>query len=202
MVKHKKPKNEEKIKLKPKEKIIKYLIENKEPVSIMQTSGAIAVDYKNTYNIVNKLQANGVIFKETMGNTNPIKLNISPNQEIYNVENKRAEEFFFNNPKLKLIKKDIEEIGYPFMIVLVFGSYAKGTKTENSDIDICIISDNDDKIKKLINKLNLLSLKLETHQFTANEFISMIDKMQNNHGHEIVKSNIIIYGAENYYNLI
>jgi len=32
--------------LKPKEKILKYLIENKEPVSIRQTSGAVAIDYK------------------------------------------------------------------------------------------------------------------------------------------------------------
>ena len=202
MVKSKKPKNEEKIKLKPKEKIIKSLIENKNPQSIRTISGSAVIDYKNTYNYIGDLTTSGAIVQNAIGNTNLIRLNISPNQEIYNVENKRAEEFFLKNPKLKLIKKDIEEIGYPFMIVLVFGSYTKGAKTENSDIDICIISDNDDKIKKLINKLNLLSLKLEIHQFTANEFISMIEKNQNNLGREIIKNNLIFYGIENYYNLI
>ena len=60
---------------------------------------------------------------------------------------------------------------------------------------------NEGKIKK-INKLNLLSLKLEVHEFTTREFISMIEKTQNNLGHEIVKNNIILYGTENYYNLI
>ena len=30
----------------------------------------------------------------------------------------------------------------------------------------------------------------------------MIEKKQNNLGHEIIKNNIILYGVENYYNLI
>jgi len=202
MVKGKKPKNEGEvsIKLKPKEKIIKSLIENKNPQSIMTLSGAAILDYKNTYNIVDELSS--IIFKEKIGNTNLIKINLVPNQEIYNVENKRTQEFLSKNPKLKLVQNDIEEIGYPFMIVLIFGSYVKNTKTESSDIDICIISDNKDKLKELINKLNLLSLKLEIHEFTTYEFVFMIEKTQNNLGHEIVKNNIILYGTENYYNLI
>ncbi|MBS3093683.1 nucleotidyltransferase domain-containing protein [Candidatus Pacearchaeota archaeon] len=201
MVKSKNTFNRE-IKLKPKERLIKALIENREPQSILSLSGAAIIDYKNTYNIVNELQASGAIIREIMGNTTPITLNLAPNQEIYNVENKRAQEFLSKNPKLRLIKEDIEEIGYPFMIVLVFGSYVKNTKTEGSDIDICIISDSKEKTKKLIQSLNLLSLKLEIQEFTTDEFISMIEKTQKNLGHEIVKSNIILYGIENYYNLI
>ena len=203
MVKSKKLKNEGKasIKLKPKEKLIKYLIEHKEPQSIMTASGAIVMDYKNTYNMVNEFQPT-IINKEKIGNTNLIKLNLVPNQEIYNVENKRTQEFLSKNPKLKLIHKDIEEMGYPFMIVLIFGSYVKNTKMKGSDIDICIISDNKEKSKELINKLKLLSLKLEVHEFTTYEFVSMIEKTQNNLGREIVKNNIILYGTENYYNLI
>ena len=202
MVKSKKQKNNGKasIKLKPKEKIIKSLIENKNPQSIMALSGSAVIDYKNTYNIVDELA--GIISREKIGNTNLIKLNLAPNQEIYNVENKRTQEFLSKNPKLKLIHKDIEEMGYPFMIVLIFGSYVKNTKMKGSDIDICIISDNKEKSKELINKLKLLSLKLEVHEFTTYEFVSMIEKTQNNLGREIVKNNIILYGTENYYNLI
>ena len=190
-----------KLKLKPKEKIIKYMIEHKEPQSIMTLSGAAVIDYKNTYNIVDELQKT-IIHKEKIGNTNLIKLNLMPNQEIYNVENKRTEEFLFKHTKLKLVKNYIEELNYPFMIVLIFGSYAKNKETESSDIDICIISDNKEKIKELRNKLDLLSLKLEIHDFTTKEFISMIEKNQNNLGREIIKNNLIFYGIENYYNLI
>mgnify|MGYP001617314966 FL=1 len=200
MVKIKKSQKEE-IKLSPKERVVKYLIENKKPQSIMTVSGAIVLDYKNTYNIVNELQPE-IISKEKIGNTNLIKLNLVPNQQIYSVENKRTEQFLSKHPTLKVVKKYIEELNYPFFIVLVFGSYVKNTKTENSDIDICIISDNKDKTNELQEKLNLLSLKLEIHEFTTKEFISMLEKNKNNLGHEIVKSNIILYGAENYYNLI
>ncbi len=189
------------IKLKPRERLIKYLIENKEPTSIMQVSGSIAIDYKNTYNIVNELEPT-IISLEKRGNTNLIRLNPIPNQDIYSVEQKRTQEFLEKNPKLKLISEDIKDIDYPFMIVLIFGSFAKGKNTSVSDIDICIISDNKEKTKQLIAKLNLLSLKLEIQEFTTKEFISMIEKKQNNLGNEIIKSNIILYGIENYYRLI
>lgn len=198
MVKTKKNKT----KLKPKEKIIKALIENKEPQSILSLSGSAVVDYKNTYNIVNELLVSGAIVSKVMGNTKPVRLNISPNQEIFSVEEKRTQEFLLKNPKLKIVKNYIEEINYPFLIVLIFGSYVKEKQTNTSDIDICIISDNEEKTKALLNRLNLLSLKLEIQEFTTKEFVSMIEKSQRNLGHEIVKSNIILYGTENYYNLI
>lgn len=203
MVKIKNIKKNNKIgaKLSQKEKLLKFLIENKNPQSIRGASSAIIVDYKNTHNIVNELYPE-VISKEKIGNTNLIRLNIVPNQNIYMVEDKRTKEFLLKNPGLSVIKKYVEEIGYPFFIVIVFGSYAKDTKTEKSDIDICIISDNKDKESELIGKLSLLSLRLGIHEFTTKEFTSMIEKSQNNLGHEIIKKNIIIYGIENYYNLI
>ena len=124
----------------------------------MQASEAIVMDYKNTYNLVNELQLGGVIIKETIGNANPIRINLIPDQGIYSVEEKRTNEFLSKNPKLKIAKKYIEELGYPFFIALIFGSYVKNTKTKTSDVDICIISDNKDKTKELQEKLNLLSL--------------------------------------------
>ena len=189
------------IKLSQEEKVLKHLIENKNPQSIMTASGAIVLDYKNTYNIVKGLQPE-IISKEKIGNTNLIKLNLVPNRKINSVENKRTEEFLLKYPKLKIVKTYSEELNYPFLIVLVYGSYVKKTNTGSSDIDVCIISDNKEVIKELQEKLELLSLKIEIHDFTSKEFISMIEKSQNNLGHEIVKNNVILYGIENYYNLI
>jgi len=210
MVKYKNSKKEEKIKLKPeeriklkpKEKLIKYLIENKEPHSILSLSGSAVVDYKNTYNIIGNLQASGAVIVEKVGNTKPVRLNLVPNQEIYLVESKRTKDFLSRNPKLKIVQRYVEDLNYPFLIVLIFGSYAKNTKTKRSDIDLCVISDNLDKTRELNGRLRLLSLKLEIHEFTTKEFISMIEKNQNNLGHEIIKNNLLLCGIENYYNLI
>ncbi|MFH1365524.1 MAG: nucleotidyltransferase domain-containing protein [archaeon] len=189
------------IKLSAKEKLLKYLIENKSPKSIRAASCAIVVDYKNTHNLVNKLQSD-VISKEKIGNINLIKIKLKPNQEIFSVENKRAAQFLKENGKLELVRKDVESINYPFFIVLVFGSFIKKTKTKKSDIDICIICDNTEESKKLMSKLELLPIKLEFHNFTAKEFESMLKTKEENIGKEVVKNNIILYGIENYYNLI
>ncbi len=197
MVKYKKSE----VKLSAKEKLLKYLIENKNPQSILTASGAIVVDYKNTYNIVNKLQPY-IISKEKIGNTNLIKLKLVPNQEIFSIENKRTAQFLKENKQLELVKQDVESINYPYFIVLIFGSYVKKTKTERSDLDICIIGDNKEKTKKLISRLELLPIKLEIHNFTTEEFESMLKTKEENVGKEIVKNNVILYGIENYYNLI
>lgn len=183
-----------------KERILKLLIENKEPISILQVSNQLKADYKNTFNAIHSYS--DVIIKNKQGNTSFIELKIAPSQEIYSIEKKRTEELLSKHPKLKIIRNYLEELNYPFLIVLVFGSYAKGKETENSDIDLCIISDNKNKINELIRQLGLLSLKLEIQDFSSGEFISMIEKKQNNVGNEIIKNNIILYGAENYYNLV
>jgi len=189
------------IKLSQKEKLLKYLIENKNPQSIMTASGAIVLDYKNTYNLVNELQPD-IILKEKIGNTSLISLKLNPNLEIFSVEEKRKKQFLQYNKKLNLVEEDIKSLDYPFFVVLVFGSLIKKTGNKDSDIDLCIISDNKEKTKELISKFNLLPLPLEIHDFSFDEFKSMLKTKEKNIVHEIIKNNIILYGIENYYNLI
>ena len=184
------------------ERILRTLIEDKTPMSILSLSGSVVIDYKNTYNYLKDFTASVAIIQNQLGNTNLVEINFSPNPDIYSVEKKRTEEFLYKNPKLKIVKNYIEELNYPFLVALIFGSYVKDKKTESSDVDICIILDDKNKSKELQEKFNLLSLKLEIHEFTTNEFISMIEKAQNNLGHEIIKNNVLLYGIENYYNLI
>ncbi|MBU4308438.1 MAG: nucleotidyltransferase domain-containing protein [Nanoarchaeota archaeon] len=184
-----------------KEKILKYLIENKESKSsIRKISQQLNTDYKNTFNIINCFPE--IISKEKIGNTNKIKLKLIPNKEIYSIEEKRTKDFLEKNKQLKLLHEDIMSINYPFFIVLLFGSYVKKTQTKKSDIDICIISDNKEKTKELISKFNLLPLPLEIQEFSFNEFESMIKTKEVNLSDEIIKKNILLYGIENYYNLI
>lgn len=185
-----------------KEKILKFLIENKEfPHSIREISQKLKADYKNTSQALGNLNPE-TYSKKKQGNTYLIEFSPNSNIETLSVEEKRKKDFLSKNPKLKLIKEDIHKINYPFMIILLFGSFVKSKNTSKSDIDVCIISDNKTKKEELIKQLSLLSLKLEIQEFSTGEFISMIEKRQNNLGHEIVKNNIILYGKEAYYNLI
>lgn len=59
-----------------KEKILKYLIENKErPKTIREISGALIVDYKNTFQSINTLS--DLIYKEKIGNSNLVEINLN-----------------------------------------------------------------------------------------------------------------------------
>ena len=67
-----------------KEKILKYLIENKEkPTTIRQISKELNVDYKNTFQAIDNIS--NLISKEKFGNTNMVKIKPMPNQEIFSV---------------------------------------------------------------------------------------------------------------------
>jgi predicted nucleotidyltransferase len=190
-----------KIKYSFREKILKFLLENKQKWSILEIANNLNADYKNTFQAIDKLYPD-LIYKEKKGSMNLIEIKSTPNTIIYSVEEKRKKEFLEENKKLKLIKEDIEKINYPFFIVLLFGSVAKKTATEKSDIDICIISDNKEKTNELISKLKILPYPIEIQDFKISEFESMLNKKEGNVAKEIIKNNIILYGIENYYNLI
>lgn len=184
-----------------KERILKLLIENKSPKTILQIAESLKVDYKNTFQAVNKLYPD-LIYKNKTGSINLIEIKLAPSSEIYSLEGKRTKQFLHKNTKLSLIKKDIESLNYPFLIALAFGSIVKNTNTEKSDIDICILSDNQSKAQELISKLGLLPINLEIQSFSIKEFESMLEKKQNNLANEIIKNNVILYGIDNYYHLI
>jgi predicted nucleotidyltransferase len=203
MVKHKRyqaSKGDDNLSL--REKILEYLIENKEKAkTIREISKYLNVDYKNTFQAIKKIYPS-LISKDKIGSSNLVKIKLIPSHEIFSIEHKRTTRFLERNKPLKLMQDDINSADYPFLIILIFGSYAKETKTKKSDIDLCIICDNEAKKKELISKLSLLPLKLEIHDFKVSEFESMLEVKKENIAKEIIKNNIIIYGIENYYNLI
>jgi len=77
---------------------------------------------------------------------------------------------------IKTVKEYIKEISkkYDIKSVYLFGSYAKGTNTEDSDIDVAVILKNDmDKFDLMIELMLLtknIDLRIEPHPFKENEF--------------------------------
>ena len=77
---------------------------------------------------------------------------------------------------LKSVEKYIKEISkhYNIQEVYLFGSYAKGTNNEDSDIDIAIIINSDNNTFDLMVELMLLTqnidLRIEPHPIKAKDF--------------------------------
>lgn len=63
---------------------------------------------------------------------------------------------------------------YEIEAVYIFGSYVKGTQTEDSDIDVAIVSsDFEDRIDSMVELLMLktdIDLRIEPHPFSKGDF--------------------------------
>ena len=81
-----------------------------------------------------------------------------------------------NSDILDIINKYVEEISKKFNIneVYLFGSYAKGTEHEDSDIDIAVVLDsNSDTIDLMVELMMLtenIDLRIEPHPIKTNDF--------------------------------
>ncbi|MEK6792665.1 MAG: nucleotidyltransferase domain-containing protein, partial [Nanoarchaeota archaeon] len=83
----------------------------------------------------------------------------------------------------------------------IFGSYSKGEQTKSSDIDLLFVSNEKKFEENISNILSLLPIKTHAFVFTEEEFIRMKDSKKSNVVKEMIKSNVILYGVENYYRL-
>ena len=77
---------------------------------------------------------------------------------------------------LKSIKKYLEKISQHYKIdaVYLFGSYAKGTQTENSDIDLAIVSKDVknrlDDMGRMLGYTWKCDTRIEPHPYNTKEF--------------------------------
>lgn len=98
---------------------------------------------------------------------------------------------------LDSINKYIEEIQkyYKIDIIILFGSYAKGTNHEYSDIDIAIVSsditDTFDDMAKLMSLTWGINTRIEPHPIKTDEF----KENENPFIDEIIKTGIELYAA-------
>ncbi len=114
--------------------------------------------------------------------------------------------------KDKVIKNIIEEIienclkHSSYFTLFIFGSYAKGTATKHSDLDILILTQDDETKRRITNTVNKISLfsqvKLNPKVIKVNQFVEMLREKTLNVGKETVKNHLIPYGAEAYYEIL
>ena len=82
---------------------------------------------------------------------------------------------------------------------MLFGSYAKGSERQSSDIDILVINKNGNKSISL-SKYELLFKKKINPIFIKNtEFIEMLREKSENVGKQALKNNIVLNNPENFW---
>ncbi|MEK6886292.1 MAG: nucleotidyltransferase domain-containing protein [Nanoarchaeota archaeon] len=144
-------------------------------------------------NILNKEKAGNVIIYS-------LNLNSSLTLAYLNLLNEEKIKNFqpiINNLKTSLLKKTAS------FILLIFGSYAKKTQKDTSDIDIAVITENKKNLIPILESFKRRELKkIDYHMFTEEEFKEMLKEEQENLGKQIYKNSIICHGYITYINLI
>ncbi len=150
----------------------------------------------------------GILSAEKVGKTYRYRLNLANGTTLSYLALLDQQELQQIPVVLKAANELTEEMqkSSEFFTLLVFGSYAKGTATEKSDLDIAVIAPDEDAQKTLkaeasaIKRRTLLELDLQF--FTREEFLEMLRIEEENVGKEITRNNYICYGADIYYKLL
>jgi len=154
-------------------------------------------------NIIQRLNQKKIIELKSFGKSCKIELINQFHPIIFEAEYARREEIL-RNKNLNLILDYFKGLQTKLYILLLFGSYAKKTQTKESDIDLLfIVPDNDEKFEsKIINISRTIPLKLHINIFKESEFIAMKNSKKITVGQEAINNNIILYGIENYYEIL
>ena len=182
--------------------IIRHFLDMKEAVTIRELSRRIRSDYRITYTAVQRLIEKGVLHATTVGKSTLCQL--APRYygpEIYLAEEERKERALQDKDLRRLREEVVGRMGTSFFVLLLFGSHAKGTATQESDIDLLLITDEEKAEERLHETLSLLPLKTHAVTLTEEGFVRMNNAKEMNVVKEAVGHNIPLYGVEPYYRM-
>lgn len=145
---------------------------------------------------------------------NEKKIGTSKLYSINHTNNKIYTYFeIYNREKMpKQILKSIKELEESldkhthFYSIAIFGSYIFGEQKKNSDLDVAVFIEQEDKrktVEAVFKSMELKSLiKIDGHVITKDEFLEMLKADYENLGKEIARKHLIIHNPAIFYSLI
>jgi len=191
--------------MKLESKIVDLLAKDTEKIfTINEIAKTLGEYYSFVHRTVNKLAEEGVIIKNKAGKSYLCSLNPGNEKTMTLIklgEIEKKEEFYNANKELKLILDDfVESIQGNAAAIVLFGSYAKGRKTEKSDIDILLIVRRKFDIDKTTKDIYArYGKEISPITMTPSDFKKQKDRAAIK---EIISSHYVLYGAENFVNMV
>ena len=183
-------------------RIIDVLDKNKRGVHIRELARLVKTSYNNTVRNIKILEQEHVIKKETDANLIKIRLKNYPLTIAY-LKQVHTENFLALPKKISnAITEFLNELEEKPLIALIFGSYAKGNFTKDSDIDLLLVFQ---KIKQkyIENTAKRISMRTNTKispvYVNYNDFEKNMLNKEHDFSNEIRNNIIIINGVEQYY---
>ena len=147
-----------------------------------------------------------LIKEKKIGTSNLYSLN-HDNKLVYSYLDILAKESFEKNVKysISLLQEELEK-HTSFYSLAIFGSFAIGEQKKDSDLDLAVFIENEDKrkiIEASIKSIELKSfLKIDGHVITKSEFLEMLKVDYENLGKQIARKHLIIHNPLIFYSLL
>jgi predicted transcriptional regulator/predicted nucleotidyltransferase len=186
--------------------VIKHLLRNREnDLNINQIAAELKIDYKNAHNIVKRLWKKDILELKKFGKSLKVTLIEKNDPLIFAAEHSRREELLKDKTFKVVLDNFTRNMESKFYVLLLFGSYAKGTSTKHSDIDLFFIVPDglSDKYETEIRRIaSMLPFELHLNFFEEHDFLKMKNSRDFTVGSEAIKNNILLHGIETYYEMI
>ncbi len=171
--------------------------------SIREVSKRIRVSYALTYGSIHSLMQKNLIHVQKIGKSLICMLNLSADATLLALSSLAYSYRFLKEFRYGYLIQEIKEkLVNQSYTLLLFGSYAKGTATKKSDIDLLfIVGDNDDienTRKRIMLVISSTQVKIEFEIITIEWLIQMFNE-KNSVGREALHASIVLHGAEQYY---
>ena len=186
-------------------RIINILDKNKKGVHIRELARLVKTSYNNTVRNIKILEKENIIKKEKDANLIKLKLKNSPLTIAY-LKQVHTENFLKLPKKVMAsVNEFLGELQEKPVIALIFGSFAKGNYTNDSDIDILLVFQKINNSTNIENTAKRISMRTNTklspiYLDYENFEKNFLDK-HHDFSNEIRQNIIILLGTEYYYHL-
>ena len=164
-----------------------------------ELSKLISIPYASFYRAIQHMY--DILDIEAVGKSKTISLNIiNPIVKSYLAISSDEERKEYTKEHL-IIRKIAAELNTNDIVIL-FGSYAKGSETERSDIDVLVINKDGKKSLSFSRYEVLFKKKINPIFITSSEFKKMLQDKEENIGKQALKSHVILNNPERFWGLV
>lgn len=186
-------------------RIIDVLDKNKKGIHIRELARTVKTSYNNTVRNIMILERDNVIKKEKEANLIRIKLKNNPLTIAY-LKQAHTENFLKLPKKVfSSVNEFLNELKERPIIALIFGSFANGNYSKDSDIDILLVFQkisNQENIENTAKRINMrTNTKLSPVYVDYESFEKNFLNKNHEFSNEIRQNVIILDGIDHYYRL-
>jgi predicted nucleotidyltransferase len=180
-------------------RILNYLAKNQGETNTMnELAKRLRIPYATFYRTIQELDE--LIVLEAIGSAKTVQLNTTQPVLVSHLALASWEERETFLKKHPVFKKIVEELN-PNDTVLVFGSYAKETQTERSDIDLLIINETGAKNTSFSKHELLYKKQINPIAVSQEEYKQMLRDTGENVAKQARKNHIILQNPQKFWEL-